>query len=252
MMNHRMPSIPISKLAPSIVTLMALCLGVTSIRYALDLKWPIAVALIMIACFLDGIDGRLARLLNTTSGFGAQLDSLSDLVSFGVAPAVVLYLWSLHDIPYRGVGWAVVLFFIACSAIRLARFNSKLDDIDEQVKMKDYFTGVPMPAAAALSLLPLIITFDICKGLAISPWFVAVYLIFIGILMISKIPVASFKSIYVKKQYISPLLIIITCFITFLIIEPWWTLPLLGIIYFSSIPISIYFYKKANKKNNHL
>lgn len=124
--------IPLYKLMPNIVTILGLCIGITSIRYALDGKWTMAVGLIVIAAILDGIDGRLARLLNSTSKFGAELDSLVDVINFGVAPALINYLWILHEIPYKGVGWAVVLIYSACSTIRLARFNSNLDDAESK------------------------------------------------------------------------------------------------------------------------
>ena len=122
-MTPKKLNVPIQKLIPSIITILALCLGITSIRYSLDGKFNIAVALIIIAAFLDGLDGKIARLLNSTSEFGAQLDSLADLCNFGVAPGIAVYLWSLKEIPYKGVGWAIVLVYIACSALRRGFFE---------------------------------------------------------------------------------------------------------------------------------
>ena len=241
---RKLSTIPLSKLAPSIVTILALCLGITSIRYAIDYKWHIAAALIIIAGFLDGVDGRLARLLNSTSGFGAQLDSLADIVSFGVAPAVVMYLWSLNGIPIKGVGWSVTLLFIACSALRLARFNSMLSDPDEKKKMASYFTGVPMPAGGASILLPMIISFEFVDHSFISPWFVAAYIAFISFLMVSKIPTFSFKAVHVKKEYVSALLMIVSLLFAALLLEPWILLPLLNITYLLTIPLSIYCYQR--------
>lgn len=242
----QLKSIPISKLAPSFVTLMALCMGITSIRYAFDQKWTIAVGLIFIAAVMDGIDGRLARILNSTSSFGAQLDSLSDIVSFGVAPAVVIYLWSLHEIPYKGVGWAVVLFFIACSAIRLARFNSGLSSDKEESKDQNYFQGVPMPCGAALILLPLTITFELAS-IEVSPWFMAVYIIIIGSLMISTLPINSFKNIHINREYVPLTLIISALLMAGVFLEPWLVIPFFGLGYLVVIPLSIYKFKKSKK-----
>lgn len=234
-MNHSLPKIPISKLAPSFITLFGLCLGVTSIRYALDAKWQIAAMLIIVAGLLDGIDGRLARLLNATSGFGAQLDSLADIVSFGVAPAVVMYFWSLNEIPYKGVGWAVVLIYVTCSAIRLARFNtSQADD----KKHSGYFVGVPMPLAAGFSLLPMILTFELLQGVRFSYWLVAVYLIMIGILMISRVPVHSLKNVSIKREWVPMLMLGITIITAGLIMEPWLVLPFIALIIFLFVTIS--------------
>jgi CDP-diacylglycerol--serine O-phosphatidyltransferase len=244
------PQIPISKLAPSFITLLALCLGITSIRYAFDEKWITAASLILIAAVLDAVDGRLARMLDASSKFGAELDSLSDLVSFGVAPALVMYLWVLHEVPYKGVGWSVVLFFIACSAIRLARFNSNLIDEEStsKVKIKSmlFFTGIPMPAGGVLSMLPMLLTFELLDDF-FSYWFVAIYMVFIGFLMVSKIPTFSIKAIHVPKEYVSTVLVLAAAIITGMILEPWITLPIFTLIYLGSIPFSIMAYRKRSQ-----
>jgi len=250
--NKPLTSIPIQKLAPNFVTLLGLCLGITSIRYAFDDKWAITAALIIIAAFMDGIDGSLARILNATSIFGAQLDSLADVISFGVAPAVVLYLWSLHDIPYKGIGWAIVLFYIACSAIRLARFNSTLDSAEEQEKLKDYSTGVPITTSAVVALLPMILSFELLPGIKASnkmlPWFIAVYLIVIGLLMISRTPTFSFKRLHIRREHVSFMLLVVALIMAGIILEPWIVLPILISIYLLTIPISIYSYLKSQKR----
>lgn len=250
--NKPLTSIPIQKLAPNFVTLLGLCLGITSIRYAFDGKWAITAALIIIAAFMDGIDGRLARILNATSIFGAQLDSLADVISFGVAPAVVLYLWSLHDIPYKGIGWAIVLFYIACSAIRLARFNSTLDSAEEQEKLQDYSTGVPITTSAGVALLPMILSFELLPEIRennrMLPWFIAAYLVVIGLLMISRIPTFSFKRLHIRREYVSFILLIVALIMAGIILEPWIVLPILILIYLLTIPISIYFYIKSKKQ----
>lgn len=237
-------TIPIQKLVPNIITILGLCLGITSIRYAFDYKWSIAASLIIIAGFVDGIDGRLARFLNAVSKFGAQLDSLADVVSFGVAPAIVMYLWSLHEIPYKGVGWAIVLFFVACSALRLARFNSRLDNKEEKIKADHYFTGMPITAAAFTCLLPMLISFEIVDY-KFSAWHVGSYIVIIGFLMISKIPTFSFKTTVIKKDYVPFILVFIAITITGIILEPWIILPIIGLIYLITIPISAIQYKKG-------
>ena len=248
-------NIPLSKLIPSMITILALCLGITSIRYSLDEKFNIAVALIIIAAFLDGIDGRVARLLNSTSEFGAQLDSLADLCSFGVAPAIAVYLWSLKEIPYKGVGWGIVLVYIACSALRLARFNVQSFDYDNKNKelTSNFFVGVPMPVGAGLLLIPLMCSFEICKNnlLINSYWFIALYMIFIGLLMISKIPIYSGKKISIPKEKVNLLLILSGIVFTGIIFEPWLLLPIIGLLYIIFIPVgSIYCYRKVIKNKD--
>lgn len=245
-MSPHLPKIPISKLAPSFITLFGLCLGITSIRYALDAKWQVAAMLIIVAGLLDGIDGRLARLLNATSGFGAQLDSLADIVSFGVAPAVVMYFWSLQEIPYKGVGWAVVLIYVSCSAIRLARFNTSQSD---EKKSSVYFVGVPMPLAAGFSLLPMILTFELLQGMRFSYWLVAAYMVAIGMLMISRLPVHSLKNVSIRREWVPMLMLTITIVTAGLIMEPWLVLPFIALIIFLFVGISAYKAVKANKKS---
>jgi len=238
--KKKLTEVPISKLIPSMITILALCMGITSIRYAMDYKWQMAASLIFIAGFLDGLDGRIARLLNATSGFGAQLDSLADLVSFAVAPAVVMYLWGLHYIPYKGVGWSIVLFFVACSAIRLARFNSTLSNPEEKKRLNHFFTGMPMPAAAACCLLPMISSFSIFEYYMISPWLVALYMCFISFMMISTIPTFSFKQIYIKQEFITLMLMAATLVFGLLLLAPWVVLPITIALYLLTIPVSIW------------
>lgn len=244
----RFRRIPLYKLMPNFVTIVGLCLGISALRYALDEKFKIATGLILIATIMDCIDGRLARLLKCESDFGAQLDSLADIVSFGVAPALVSYLWILNDIPYLGVGWSIALFYITCSALRLARFNSELSNPESIQKAKMFFTGVPAPVAASLSLIPMITTFEL-KHIAYSTSFVGTYIIIIGILMISRLPTFSLKKIIIPEGMITIIQIVFCIFITVIILEPWWVLPILGILYFLSIPISAYkYYTLYHKK----
>ncbi len=249
MIRHKkISSVPIQRLVPNFITIIGLCLGISSIRYALDDKWVIAVSLILIAGFLDGIDGRLARMLNVTSKFGAQLDSLADIVSFGVAPAILIYLWSLHEIPIKGVGWSFVLFYVTCSALRLARFNAALEDPKEKNKSMSYFTGLPMPSAAGISLIPLILTFDLCTPDSFNYFFVAPYITFVGFLMVSRIPLFSFKNISIKSEIVPLVLVMTAILIAGILVEPWILLPLFGIAYLATIPLSVYTYWKSGQK----
>ena len=246
-------NVPIQKLLPSIITILALCLGITSIRYSLDGKFNIAVALIIIAAFLDGLDGKIARLLNSTSEFGAQLDSLADLCNFGVAPGIAVYLWSLKEIPYKGVGWAIVLVYIACSALRLARFNVQNADDDKDNKIKNnFFVGMPMPVAAGLLLIPMTCSFELFnnKVFIFSYWFVAIYMTIIGLLMISKIPIYSAKKITVPKERVNVILIFLGIVFTGMIFEPWVVLPIIGLLYICFIPMGSYYYCKIKKGKN--
>ncbi len=257
--------IPFYRLFPSIITILALCMGITAVRYALDGKFEIAAGLIIIAGIMDGMDGRIARLLKSTSEFGAQLDSLADVVSFGVAPSVVTYLWILRDIPNRGVGWLVVLVYISCAALRLARFNVQsigtqpgsycdknldLNKSDDEIVVERpinipiiksyrdrYGTGVLMPAAAALCLTPMIMSFEWLREYRFNPYVIAVYVLFVGILMISTVPTFLIKNIGVEHRHIKPILLLCAAIIAGLLLEPWLIIPPLSLCYLLSMPI---------------
>jgi CDP-diacylglycerol--serine O-phosphatidyltransferase len=231
------------KIAPNLITIAGLCFGISALRYALDAKFEIAAALIVLATMMDGLDGRVARYFNSESEFGAQIDSLADIVSFGVAPAVVVYLWSLHEIPYKGVGWAIVLFYIICSAIRLARFNVQATKKSDSAKA-NYFTGMPIPAAAWMSLLPLISTFELFPEEKFSYWLVSAHLIIVGLLMVSRIPTFSAKKVDIEKEKIPLLSIIAMVFVAGVVLEPWKVIPFICLLYLGSIPIAVWRHKK--------
>jgi CDP-diacylglycerol--serine O-phosphatidyltransferase len=243
MSETKVNSIHLYKLVPNMFTILALCLGITSVRYGMDSKFVTAASLILIAGFFDGIDGRMARLLNCSSSFGAQLDSLADIVSFGVSPSLLMYFWSLHSVPYKGVGWTVVLVYIACSALRLARFNVQQEDPSSNIIGKYFFTGIPIPAAAGLSLMPMIITFEITDWVMPS-WAVCVYILIIGFMMVSNIPTFSMKKISVNRSYVTWLLLAAGMIIAFVILDPWTALPIISLLYCLSIPCSIVYHKK--------
>src|SRR6202051_2827491 len=184
--KRRFRRIPVRTLVPNVITLLALCAGLTAIRMAFENRYVLALAAIVFAAFLDGIDGRLARFLKGTSRFGAELASLADFVNFGVAPALILYFWGLHDL--KSAGWIAAMVFAICAALRLARFNVMVDDPDKPAWASNFFVGVPAPAGAITVLLPIYLQF---LGLPHSD-FVApltfIYTLGIAFLMVSRVP----------------------------------------------------------------
>ena len=192
------------KLFPNVITLLALAVGLSSIRFAIEGKWELAVTAIIVAAILDGFDGRIARMLNATSTFGAELDSLADFVNFGVAPVIVIYLWSLHTFKYKLLSWGAVLLYNSCMAIRLARFNTAMIN---EILPKHFFVGVPAPIGALLVLAPVMLEFDIAQEYGISPkeylLSTIIYVVVIGFLLASRIPTISLKYISINFQDIS-------------------------------------------------
>ncbi|SEH28786.1 CDP-diacylglycerol--serine O-phosphatidyltransferase [Magnetospirillum fulvum] len=233
----RIPGLSVKRLIPNVMTLLALCAGLTSIRFAVHGLWREAVIATVLAAILDGLDGRVARLLHGTSKFGAELDSLSDFVSFGVAPAMVLYFWTMRDA--GGFGWALVLLFSVCCALRLARFNTMIGEPDLPPYASNFFTGVPAPAAAGLVLLPLILTIQFGSGFFDKPIIVAVFLMGVSFLMVSQLPTFSFKKVRIPHKWVLPILLFVGLAAAFLVTEPWLTLSVLGGLYLATIPMAI-------------
>src|SRR6266849_1296591 len=199
-------TLSINRMIPNILTMLALCAGMTAIRLAIDAKFESAAIAVIVAGVLDGIDGRIARLLKGTSPFGAQLDSLSDFVSFGVAPAVLLYIWTMATL--QSLGWVIVLLFGVCCALRLARFNTQLD-AELPPYAYNFFTGVPAPAGAGLVLVPMFISFDWGDGIFRSPFLNAVVIAGTAALMVSRIPTFSLKRVRVPHHMVVPALLAI-------------------------------------------
>lgn len=227
----------INRMLPNMLTLFALCAGLTAIRFALDQQWQAAVIAIVIAAVFDMLDGRVARLLNVTSPLGAQLDSLSDFASFGVAPALVLYLWLLNDL--GNLGWIVALTYCICAALRLARFNVSLGDAPTRPPWAyNYFTGMPSPAAAAVALLPLVLGFLIGKDV-IPALPVAIWLLAVGGMMISTLPTFSFKGGRVPERYVPLVLVGIGLTAAGLFNATWLTLMVLGVLYLATLPLAM-------------
>ncbi|HXY98663.1 MAG TPA: CDP-diacylglycerol--serine O-phosphatidyltransferase [Stellaceae bacterium] len=242
-------SLSLNRLIPNILTLLALCAGMTAIRLALTDKYHSAAAAIIIAGVLDGIDGRIARLLKGTSPFGAQLDSLSDFVSFGVAPAVLLYVWTMAQL--SSIGWVLVLLFGVCCALRLARFNTQIG-AELPPYAYNFFTGVPAPAGAGLVMIPMFVSFEFGFAFFRSPYLNGVVLAGVAALMVSRVPTFSFKRFRVPGEWVLPMLLVIGALAAFLTTEPWGTLLVIGALYLGSIPLSIRSYRKLREAAEEL
>ena len=237
MRGSRLRRPAINRIVPNVLTVLALCAGLTAIRFGLEERWEFGVFAVLIAGILDGLDGRLARLLGGTSKFGAELDSLSDFVSFGVAPAVLLYLWTMHSA--GGLGWALVLLFAVCCALRLARFNTRLGDPAPPPWAAGFFTGVPAPAGAALVLLPMMISFQFGGELASGTLFTGGVVCCVAVLMISQIPTYSMKQVRISHRYMVPVLLVAGAFAAAVVSAPWLTLLIINTAYLASIPFSV-------------
>lgn len=231
-------NVPVRMLVPNMVTLLALCAGLTAIRYAFEGRYDVAIYAVLFAATLDGLDGRVARLLRSTSRFGAQLDSLADFVNFGVAPALMLFTWTLHDLD--SVGWIAGLIFASCVALRLARYNAALEGPRRPFWQAAYFVGVPAPAGAIIAMLPLYIEF---LGAPHGGWTAPVtmiYLVAIGALMISRVPTWSGKLIgkVVPRDLVAPLLIVVVMIVGLLFSFTWLALTLGSLVYLATLPLS--------------
>ena len=197
--------IPVNALIPNALTVLGLSLGLTAIRLALLDRWEIAVAAIIAAGIVDGLDGRVARILKASTAFGAQLDSLSDFLCFGVAPALMLYLWALQE--GRAAGWAVALIYSVCMALRLARFNAGLANPDRPAWTSKFFTGLPAPAASIVVLIPMMLSFELGDTVLRQPLLVAFHVVFVALLMVSTIPMYAGKGIRVRPDHVLPALL---------------------------------------------
>lgn len=237
--------LPLRAVAPNVVTALALCSGLTAIRFALSADWQLAVALILLAGVLDGLDGRIARMVRGESRFGAELDSLSDAISFGVSPALILYLWSLHTLPR--LGWLCALVFAVFCALRLARFNAAIDLAEQPHKSAGFLTGVPAPAGAGLAMLPLYLWFltgwaPLRSSLVVAPW-----VALIATLMISSLATYSWRSIRLRRtirfEAIALLVLVGAAFAS----APWHTLSVVSVAYLASIPFSVQSYARIKR-----
>jgi CDP-diacylglycerol---serine O-phosphatidyltransferase len=238
--RRRLSDLSVNRMVPNILTLLALCAGMTAIRLAINGDFQAAVFAIIAAGIFDGLDGRLARLLKATTPFGAELDSLSDFISFGVAPAAVLYLWTMAA--WHSIGWAIVLFFAVCCALRLARFNTGLA-AEPPPWAANFFSGAPAPAGAGLIMLPMFFSFEWGGGwvdwIARSPYLNGVWITGVALLMVSTVPTVSLKRIRIPHHFVMPTLLGIGVATAFLTTAPWPTLMVVGAVYIASIPLTI-------------
>ena len=244
---RRLRGLSINALVPNAVTVLGLCAGLTSIRFAFAERWEFAVGLIILAGIIDGLDGRIARVLKASSDFGAELDSLSDFVCFGVAPAVVLYLWTLEA--GGGAGWAIALLFAVCMALRLARFNASLSDPDRPVWASYFFAGVPAPSASGVILTPMMLSFEFGASLFREPIAVALYTIAVALLTVSTIPMYSGKGIKVRHEHFLPILLLVGLLFAAIVGYPWYTFSLLAVGYVASIPFSVRSYRRHRARS---
>jgi len=242
-----------NRMIPNIMTLLGLCAGLTAMRFALEGRFGSAAVAICVAGAIDGLDGRLARLLKATSRFGAEFDSLSDFVCFGVAPAFVIYLWSLQRL--GAYGFTPCLIFAVCMALRLARFNASLDGAPKPAYAYNFFTGVPAPAGAGVAMFPLFIGLEAKRldlewvfTLANFPLFSAVVLIGTALLLVSTLPVWSFKNFKVPSEYVLPMLLGIGTFAAVLVADPWAALAAAGLIYACMLPFSVRSFRRLQRE----
>ena len=227
--RRRFRPIPVRMLVPNFITLLAICAGLTAIRLSTEGRMGVAVAAIVFAAILDGIDGRIARLIKGQSKFGAELDSLADFVNFGVAPGLILYFWQLHEL-HNG-GWIAAMLFAISGGLRLARFNATMDDPNKPAFAANYFTGVPAPAGAITVLLPIYLDF---VGLGQMPAaLTALYTLLVAFLMVSRLPVFSGKSVRMRV----PPELVLPVFIALLISYPWYILSVGSVLYLISLPM---------------
>ena len=243
---RRLRDVPFRMLVPSLITLGAICSGLTSIRLAIEARWELAVVAIVFAAILDALDGRVARLLKSATPFGEQLDSLADFVNFGVAPAILLYLWTLKGQP--SIGWIAALVFAICGCLRLARFNVMLESPDRKEWEVDFFTGVPAPAGALVALLPVYLGLLGLDRFGVSTWIADIYVVSIGALMASNWPTWSGKRTgrFVSKRFIAPVLIGAMLLIALLFSYPWLILTLFSLLYLATLPFSARDHRKRS------
>jgi CDP-diacylglycerol---serine O-phosphatidyltransferase len=225
------------RLLPNAITVLALCAGLSAVMFALSMNYPMAIASIGIAAVLDSLDGRIARLLDATSKMGAELDSLSDAISFGVAPALVLYVWHADS---ERIGWVVSLVFAVCIVLRLARFNTFLDDTEQPPYASEFFVGVPAPAGGLLALLPLIVSIEFGPGWWSSQAVVWIWTIGIAALLISRIPTLSLKTVRAPAKAIAPLLVGVCLLAAAIFLYPLVALAIALVIYLAHVPYAVY------------
>jgi len=241
----RFRTIPIRMLVPNLITLLAICAGLTAIRLSTEGRMELAVAAIVFAAVLDGVDGRIARMIKGQSKFGAELDSLADFVNFGVAPGLILYFWQLHDL--NNVGWIAAMVFAIAGSLRLARFNATMDDPDKPAFAANFFTGMPAPLGAITAMLPIYLSFlDAPKPPAVIS---ALYVLGIAFLMVSRLPVFSGKAVNMRvpREFVLLIFASVVLFVALLIGYPWHMLSVISIVYLVSLPFGWKSYREQER-----
>ncbi|KPF65394.1 CDP-diacylglycerol O-phosphatidyltransferase [Porphyrobacter sp. AAP60] len=231
---------------PNAVTAAALCSGLTGIRFAIEGNWSYAILLVILAGVLDGVDGRVARMLNAQSRFGAELDSLADSLSFGVAPALILFMWSLKEWP--SFGWLAALAFAICCALRLARFNARIDTEDQPHKSAGFLTGVPAPVGAGLAFTPFYLWNETGVEFFRDPMLMTVWLTVIAVLMISNMATISWASLRPRRSIRLGLIAFVGLAFAALLLEPWWTLAAINIVYLGLMPYGLVKYGRIKQR----
>ena len=239
------PGIPLRALAPNAVTALALCTGLSGAWFAMQGRWENAVAAIVIAGVLDTMDGRIARMLKGESRFGAELDSLSDVIAFGATPALIIYMWVMQDMPR--FGWTISVFFVLCAALRLARFNAQIDTDNQPHKSAGFNTGVPSPPGAALALLPMMIWFETGVEWVRDYRLLAPWLLLCAFLMVSNVATYSWSSIKIRRSLRFMALAAVSLFVAALVAAPWVALIGVGILYAGMLPFSMMSYARVKK-----
>jgi CDP-diacylglycerol--serine O-phosphatidyltransferase len=245
--RQRFRAIPVRTLLPNLITLLALCAGLTAIRLAFEGKLEWALAAIVFAAGLDGIDGRVARMIKGQSKFGAELDSLADFVNFGCTPGLILYLWGLNGA--GNVGWIAAMVFAICGALRLARFNVMIDDPNRPLWAGNFFTGVPAPAGALVVMLPIYV--DLLGGPKAGSTLTLFYTLAIGFLMVSQLPVLSGKNTgkRISPELVLPVFVLVVLFFALLIAYPWWVLSIGTVVYLACLPLGWHSYREYRRKD---
>ena len=248
---RRLPGgLTLRALAPNAITSAALCSGLTGIRFATDGQWPMAVFAVILAGLLDGIDGRVARLMKAESRFGAELDSLADNVSFGVAPALILFMWSLTEVPR--LGWLAALALAVCCALRLARFNAQIDVKEQPHKSAGFLTGVPAPVGAGLAFLPLYLWIASGESVFRNPLLVGVWIVLIAFLMISNIATPGWGSARPRRSVRLEVIALVGLVTAGLLTEPWWTLVAISAVYMAILPFTVVRYARVKRQREAL
>ncbi|MDQ8728653.1 phosphatidylcholine/phosphatidylserine synthase [Bradyrhizobium sp. LHD-71] len=244
--RRRFRPIPVRMLVPNIITLLALCAGLTAIRLTIEGRIELALGAIVFAVVLDGLDGRVARLIKGQSRFGAELDSLADFVNFGVTPGLILYFWKLNEL--SNVGWIATIVFAISMGLRLARFNATMDDPNKPAYAENFFTGVPAPAGAVCVLLPIYLA--LLGAPAIPAIIIAIYVLVIAFLMVSRLPVFSGKKVgaRVPREMVLPVIVFVILLIALLISYPWHVLSAATLLFLCSLPVGWHSYRQYERR----